>query len=80
MQSEKDLISANDIAKQFHLSYQSVNYYTNIGIRSYPNGKESVVLNRIVDALVFKVQNIPNLIHGGICNLGQDFEIKKLNS
>jgi len=32
MHAEKDLISANDIAKQFHLSYQSVNYYTNIGL------------------------------------------------
>jgi DNA-binding transcriptional MerR regulator len=27
-----DLISAQGIAKQFHLSYQSVNYYTNIGL------------------------------------------------
>ncbi|MBL7081382.1 MAG: MerR family transcriptional regulator [Candidatus Omnitrophica bacterium] len=28
----EDLISAKDVAKQFRLSYQSVNYYTNIGL------------------------------------------------
>lgn len=56
------------------------NYYTNIGIRSFPVGKESVVLNRIVDALFFKVQAIPDLTYGGICHLNQNVEITKLNS
>ena len=28
----KDLMSAKDIAKKLRLSYQSVNYYTNIGL------------------------------------------------
>ena len=31
-QEPEDLYSAQEIAKQFHLSYQSVNYYTNIGL------------------------------------------------
>ena len=31
------------------------NYYTNVGVRSVNNG-ERVFLNRIVDALVFRVQ------------------------
>jgi DNA-binding transcriptional MerR regulator len=27
----EDLLSAQEVARQFHLSYQLVNYYTNIG-------------------------------------------------
>jgi len=59
----------------FKCSLLPGNYYTNIGIKSFPPGKEPFYLNRIVDALVFKVQDIPNLLHGGICYLNQDADI-----
>jgi lipopolysaccharide transport system ATP-binding protein len=59
----------------FKCSLLPGNYYTNIGIRSFFQGKEPVVLNRIADALVFKVQDIPYLLHGGICHLNQDADI-----
>jgi biotin operon repressor len=34
VQDNKNLISAQEISKKFHISYQLVNYYTNIGLFS----------------------------------------------
>jgi lipopolysaccharide transport system ATP-binding protein len=55
------------------------NYYTNSGVKSFPDGKEPMVLNRVVDSAVFKVQDVPHLMHGGVCHLVQEVEVTKLN-
>lgn len=53
-------------------------YYTNATVGSVIDG-ERVVLNRIVDALVFKVQPTgKNEKHTGLVYCGQFFDIKKL--
>jgi lipopolysaccharide transport system ATP-binding protein len=54
------------------------NYYTNSGVKSFPDGKEPMVLNRVVDSAVFKVQDVPHLMHGGVCHLVQEVEVIKL--
>jgi lipopolysaccharide transport system ATP-binding protein len=53
------------------------NYYTNSAVKSFPNGKEPFVLNRVVDSAVFKVQEVPHLMHGGFCHLNQDVEVTR---
>ena len=52
-------------------------YYTNLGV-SAQLGKERVFLNRIVDAIVFKVQAVPNLSYSGLILLNQDVEINRV--
>ncbi len=51
-------------------------YYTNAGVSTQKNGK-IIFLNRIVDALVFKVQQTPNTLSAGLVHLDQKFEIIK---
>ena len=53
-------------------------YYLNIGIRSHPENKESFVLNRIIDVLVFKIQNNRVSSYGGILSLDQKMSITKM--
>ncbi len=55
------------------------NYYTNSGVKSFPDGKEPFVLNRVVDSAVFKVQEVPHLMLGGFCHLNQEVEITRMN-
>lgn len=64
---------------EFECNLMAGNYYTNIGIRSFPDGDDSFILSRIVDAAVFKVQAIPNLTHGGICRLVRDVQVTCVN-
>ena len=70
--------SIYSISWNFKCKLITGNYYTNIGIGSFPEKKESFVLNRISDALVFKVQDIPGSLYGGICYLNQSVEICEL--
>jgi hypothetical protein len=53
-------------------------YFTDTGVASIING-EQVLLNRIVDALAFKVQENPCNVYKGIIHLNQKLNIKKLN-
>ncbi len=52
-------------------------YYLNIGIRSYPENKESFVLNRIIDVMVFKIESIGRSNFGGIVSLDQKMSVRK---
>ena len=52
-------------------------YFTNIGVTSYANGKRDL-LNRIVDASAFKVQDITGRNFGGLVHLGQQAIITKI--
>jgi lipopolysaccharide transport system ATP-binding protein len=54
------------------------NYFITTGVSSIIKGKR-VFLNRIVDALVFKVQETPSNVYKGIIHLHQKLSIEKLN-
>jgi lipopolysaccharide transport system ATP-binding protein len=52
-------------------------YYTNAGVSSIIDNRR-VFLNRVVDAVVFKVQKMNKSMYGGIAHLDQKVEIRKI--
>jgi lipopolysaccharide transport system ATP-binding protein len=52
-------------------------YYANAGVSSII-GNKRVFLNRVVDAVVFKVQKMNESMYGGITHLDQKIKIKKI--
>ena len=63
---------------RFHCILLEGNYCINVAVRSYSNG-EYIFLNRIEDALVFKVQKNPEITYKGIVHFNQDAKISLLN-
>jgi len=56
----KNLISAKDIAKKFHISYQQVNYYTNLGffIIYHNEGNQRLYDCRQIDKTLKEIQRL----------------------
>ena len=54
-------------------------YYTNAGVIGIVNQGQRDFLNRVMDAYVFKVQNIENNNYQGVAYLEQHAEIRKLS-
>jgi lipopolysaccharide transport system ATP-binding protein len=53
-------------------------YYTNAGVSSLTYGDKLKFLNRIVDAMAFKVQDVPGRSFTGIVYLGQEGRIREI--
>jgi lipopolysaccharide transport system ATP-binding protein len=53
-------------------------YYINVAVRSYSNG-QYIFLNRIEDAIVFKVQKNPENTYKGIVHFNQTAKISLIN-
>jgi len=63
----------------FHCTLLPRNYFTNIGVYKIDSNQNTILLNRITDAMVFKVQSLPNINYKGLVHLGQNFKIELLN-
>jgi len=63
---------------RFRCTLLGGNYYINVELRSYSNG-EYIFLNRIEDAIVFKVQKNPENTYKGIVHFNQKAKISLLN-
>jgi len=59
---DKKLISAGEIKSMFHLSYQTLNYYTNLGLLSAvkKQGNRRLYLESEVRANLEKIQQMKN--------------------
>jgi lipopolysaccharide transport system ATP-binding protein len=64
---------------KFTCRLQPGNYYTNMSVFSEDNGKKRV-LNRVTDALVFKVLSSAKPPFGGLTHLDQNVEIVRIQS
>jgi lipopolysaccharide transport system ATP-binding protein len=62
----------------FHCLLLPGTYYTNAGVSSLSSGDKLEFMNRIVDAMAFKVQNVPGRSFAGIVYLGQEGSIKEI--
>ena len=50
-------------------------YYTNVGVTSFPKDDKFFILNRITDAIAFKVQKNQEISFSGLCHLNQSVQI-----
>ena len=63
-----------NISWTFTCNFLQGNYYTNAGVSEYKDGKH-IYLNRVIDAMTFKVQQPDKILYNGIVYIGQTLEI-----
>jgi lipopolysaccharide transport system ATP-binding protein len=82
LEQDFDIVKYGEIYKvrwKFTCRLQPGDYYTNMSVFSEDNGKKRV-LNRVTDALVFKVLSSAKPPFGGLTHLDQNVEIVRIQS